>query len=628
MSALEPPHPPQTPTAQLRVAAYVRYSSPNQRDGYSIPAQKAAIEVEAKARQARDEQVWRITWYEEPEESAKAEKIARRVVFARMMRDAHAGAYDLVVVHKFNRFARSLAHQLQFINELARDGVGFYCVDARTDYSTPQGRLMANILGSMAQYSSEDLGEEVKKGMNERAKLGLAWGSPPFGYRRATQTELAEASVTRLPFQPDTGPQGAWDGYQRIKALLLDGYSDVEVARRMNDEGRWGLSTVGQWPAGDGDGAANSANAARGTRHGHLFMDTSIRGIRINPFYGAYQPGDERGTVVIKGQRYRGAHRAAATWEEWRAMQDSAAQRRPRGGRPADVAARTPVGKHYARSVAVQWRAAGPVSEFSGIAVCASCGQRLYARRQVKLDAQGAVSSRYDRLYCPAARLHTPCADAGRIARSHDLTAAWQAWLATNITLPDGLCDLVTLRLQLRAHGIHKQTLNNSQPSAEHAAEGIDDDAHRVDLDAIARDIARWQERRRAAIELRLEALIDAREARARIAEVDRELARLSTLRETLSGGEEVYARRMREAAGTITALADTWGEMTPDERARAAALLIEPNGLRVKLLPNDERGAHRKNLAPDAHYAPIASVKLRGPFAELYALLSATREA
>lgn len=84
------------------VAGYARYSSELQ-DPVSIVTQKRKIQEYC------DRKGWTIlTWYEEPERSAKYEDIEQRPVFAQLLADA-GGDFQVVVCYMNNRWARNSA---------------------------------------------------------------------------------------------------------------------------------------------------------------------------------------------------------------------------------------------------------------------------------------------------------------------------------------------------------------------------------------------------------------------------------------------------------------------------------------------------------------------------------------
>ena len=90
----------------MRVAAYLRVSSEEQVSGYSLEAQRRAIEGFCAARGWGE-----ITWYEDAGRSTYADDLAKRPAFARLLGDAEAGAFAVVLVHKGAR--RDLEQQRQ-----------------------------------------------------------------------------------------------------------------------------------------------------------------------------------------------------------------------------------------------------------------------------------------------------------------------------------------------------------------------------------------------------------------------------------------------------------------------------------------------------------------------------------
>ena len=60
--------------------------------------------------------------------------------------------------------------------------VALVSITENIDYSTPQGMLMTQLLGSFAPFFSNMLGTHVSKGLDQRAVEGLHTGGIPFGY--------------------------------------------------------------------------------------------------------------------------------------------------------------------------------------------------------------------------------------------------------------------------------------------------------------------------------------------------------------------------------------------------------------------------------------------------------------
>src|SRR5262245_34525776 len=123
-------------TRSLRAAAYHRVSSEEQVDGHSLDAQRRATNLYA------DAHAWTIAHeYRDEGKSARTEDLTRRPAFAQMLADAEAGLFDVVIVHKLDRFARNVVVALTALERLGRLGVGFVSIAEQMDYSSPQGQL-------------------------------------------------------------------------------------------------------------------------------------------------------------------------------------------------------------------------------------------------------------------------------------------------------------------------------------------------------------------------------------------------------------------------------------------------------------------------------------------------------
>ena len=63
-------------------------------------------------------------------------------MFKKAIDDALTGKYDVLVVHKLDRFSRKLKVTLEYFEKLGKAGVGFVSIQNEIDYSTPQGKFM------------------------------------------------------------------------------------------------------------------------------------------------------------------------------------------------------------------------------------------------------------------------------------------------------------------------------------------------------------------------------------------------------------------------------------------------------------------------------------------------------
>ena len=96
------------------------------------------------------------------------------------MEDAEAGLLDVVVVHKLDRFARNIRVTFEYLELLARHNVKFVAVAQDVDYTEPEGRMFMGMLATLAQYYSDNLAQETRKGKAERKTRGLYNGCIPF----------------------------------------------------------------------------------------------------------------------------------------------------------------------------------------------------------------------------------------------------------------------------------------------------------------------------------------------------------------------------------------------------------------------------------------------------------------
>ena len=156
-----------------RAAAYCRFSSSNQREE-SIDAQLRAI---YKFMGEHD-----YTPVGDYIDMALTGTNTDRPNFQRMIEDAKKGLFDVVIVHKMDRFSRNVRDTLNIESELAQYGVKVISVIEQFA-DTPEGQLQQIIQLGVGQYYSQNLAREVMKGLKENAYKCLHNGGlPPLGY--------------------------------------------------------------------------------------------------------------------------------------------------------------------------------------------------------------------------------------------------------------------------------------------------------------------------------------------------------------------------------------------------------------------------------------------------------------
>ena len=161
----------------MRAVAYIRVSTAGQVDGHSLDAQERLFQELCSSRN------WEpVGVYREEGKSAHVESISKRPVFVQLLEDAEKGTFDVVVVHTLDRLARNLRVLLESIGRLSRFDIGLVSITENIDYSTPQGKLLTQMLGGFAEYFSESLASHVRKGQGQRAAEGRHLGGIPFGF--------------------------------------------------------------------------------------------------------------------------------------------------------------------------------------------------------------------------------------------------------------------------------------------------------------------------------------------------------------------------------------------------------------------------------------------------------------
>jgi DNA invertase Pin-like site-specific DNA recombinase len=94
------------------------------------------------------------------------------------MRAARAREFACVLVWKFDRFARSVAHLLHALDEFNHLGIRFISLQDQIDTQSPMGKAMFTIIGAMAELESALISERVKAGMAAAKVRGKRFGRP------------------------------------------------------------------------------------------------------------------------------------------------------------------------------------------------------------------------------------------------------------------------------------------------------------------------------------------------------------------------------------------------------------------------------------------------------------------
>jgi site-specific DNA recombinase len=160
----------------VKAVIYLRVSTKEQaEEGYSIPAQAEACRrfIADKGWDLADEYVDR------GESARTADRPQLQAMLSRLADDP---TIDCLVVHKLDRLARNLEDHAAVRAALRKAGVQLHSVTETLEDSA-SGKLVEGILASIAEFYSANLGQEIRKGMDQKAAQGGWPVRAPFGYR-------------------------------------------------------------------------------------------------------------------------------------------------------------------------------------------------------------------------------------------------------------------------------------------------------------------------------------------------------------------------------------------------------------------------------------------------------------
>ena len=247
-----------------KVALYARFSSDNQRS--------ESIDAQIRAMKAYCEQHHFVivdTYIDE----AKSATSDKRPAFQQMINDSSTRSFNILLVHKLDRFARNRYDSAVYKRELKKNGVTVYSVLENLDDS-PESIMMEAVLEGMAEYYSQNLARETMKGLRENAlQCKHTGGIAPLGYDIDPDTRKLvinedEAKAVRLIFEM----YGNGYGYSAI----IDRLYELNLKTKMGkDFGKNSLYSILSNPKYQGMYVYNRCSAKNtvGTRNTHLYKD-------------------------------------------------------------------------------------------------------------------------------------------------------------------------------------------------------------------------------------------------------------------------------------------------------------------------------------------------------------------
>lgn len=208
------------------------------------------------------------------------------------LRDGAAeGSFEVLLCHSADRLARRYAYQVLLLDELSRAGVKVTFASGDERSETPEGELLRQMQGMIAEYERAQIAERTRRGRLHRARSGspAVLGRAPYGYRYMRRAVHADAY-----FQID-----------EVKAGVVR-----EVFRRYAHEGQT-LAGIADW--------LNETSTPT-TTPGKAWHPSTVRGMLVNPAY--------RGEAAFGKTRVTGARGKATRQARQRGARQSLSPQR------------------------------------------------------------------------------------------------------------------------------------------------------------------------------------------------------------------------------------------------------------------------------------------------------------
>lgn len=147
-------------------------------------------------------------------------KTEQREQYKTMLDMVRKRQIEVVLVWRYDRFARSTQALVNALNEFKSLGVDFISYQENVDTTTPQGELIFSIMASLAQFESALISDRVKAGMARAKAQGKRISRPRLnGNLRDKIKELYDnkTSIKKISKQLDISYGSAWNYVQELK---------------------------------------------------------------------------------------------------------------------------------------------------------------------------------------------------------------------------------------------------------------------------------------------------------------------------------------------------------------------------------------------------------------------------
>ncbi len=246
----------------LRATYYARVSTDRDEQLSSLYNQKAYFEEKIRANPA---------WIFVPgyvDEGVTGTSTKKRTEFLRMVADAKAGLFDLILTKEVSRFARDLLDSIAYTRELLHYDVGVVFEDTGLNTIDADSEFRLAIMATVAQEESRKLSERVKFGWKRAQEAGKRHGAvAPVGY-------VFNNKINGYDIDPETAPAVQYI-YRRYAENIV---GTRTIAQELKDRGYVNLS-------------------------GNAYYPSTIRRIIENPLYKGYIVSRKSVSISYRSQK-------------------------------------------------------------------------------------------------------------------------------------------------------------------------------------------------------------------------------------------------------------------------------------------------------------------------------------
>jgi len=171
-------------TAPASIAVYLRVSSKRQDTASQVPDLERWVKTFSDGLP--------VKWYRDTYTGKSMDRPGWKTLEA----DIEAGKVVKVVVWRLDRLGRTASGLTRLFDHLTTRKISLVSIKDGLDLATPAGRLMANVLASVAQFETEVRMERTLAGQAVARSKGKTWGGSKVGRRLTVKPEQVEAVKT------------------------------------------------------------------------------------------------------------------------------------------------------------------------------------------------------------------------------------------------------------------------------------------------------------------------------------------------------------------------------------------------------------------------------------------------